>query len=98
MDEATFRKSIGYTLAKNKLSQIEILVDGIILAFVLFTGVLPWFYGRFTVKFGSSPFPLAAFLLVVGVLLALLDLPLSWHAQFRLEERFGFNTTTQKTW
>src|SRR5208282_324134 len=26
------------------------------------------------------------------------DLPLGWHAQFRLEERFGFNTTTAATW
>jgi STE24 endopeptidase len=25
-------------------------------------------------------------------------LPLDWYAQFRLEEKFGFNTTTQKIW
>jgi STE24 endopeptidase len=35
---------------------------------------------------------------VVGVLLSVPDLPLSWYAQFRLEEHFGFNTTTQRTW
>ena len=25
-------------------------------------------------------------------------LPFDWYAQFKLEERFGFNTTTMKTW
>jgi STE24 endopeptidase len=25
-------------------------------------------------------------------------LPFEWYGQFRLEEKFGFNTTTQKTW
>jgi STE24 endopeptidase len=28
----------------------------------------------------------------------MLGLPFSWYAQFKLEERFGFNTTTMKTW
>ena len=26
------------------------------------------------------------------------DLPFDWHAQFHLEERFGFNTTTAAVW
>ena len=30
----------------------------------------------------------------MGVLLSATDLPFEWHAQFHLEERFGFNTTT----
>ena len=30
--------------------------------------------------------------------LSLPGLPLDWYDQFRLEERFGFNTTTQKLW
>jgi STE24 endopeptidase len=35
---------------------------------------------------------------VAGVLLAVPGLPFNWYAQFRLEERFGFNTTTVKLW
>jgi STE24 endopeptidase len=41
---------------------------------------------------------MAGFLFVAGALLTLARLPLDWHAQFRLEERFGFNTTTRRTW
>ena len=42
--------------------------------------------------------PFLAFLFVIGLALSLAGLPLDWYAQFRLEERFGFNTTTQKLW
>jgi STE24 endopeptidase len=41
---------------------------------------------------------MAAFLLVTSVALSLPSLPLDWYDQFRLEERFGFNTTTQRLW
>ena len=41
---------------------------------------------------------MALFLFVVGLGMTLPGLPLDWIEQFRLEQRFGFNTTTQKTW
>jgi STE24 endopeptidase len=34
----------------------------------------------------------------VGVLLAIPSMPWDWVEQFRLEERFGFNTADQRTW
>src|SRR5947208_2147872 len=98
MDEPTFRKATKYTLAKTSLNQVEIVLDTIILGLALFSEFLPWFFRVFTAHFGASASALAAFIFTVGVLLAIVDLPLSWYAQFRLEERFGFNTTTQKTW
>jgi STE24 endopeptidase len=41
---------------------------------------------------------MAGFLFVTGVALSILTLPFAWYAQFKLEERFGFNTTSMKTW
>lgn len=41
---------------------------------------------------------MAAFIFAIGMALAAVGLPLAWWEQFRLEERFGFNTTTQRTW
>jgi STE24 endopeptidase len=65
---------------------------------VLFSGALPWFY-LLLQRLGGSPVWMgAAFLLATGVALAVLDLPLEWHAQFHLEERFGFNTSTPGAW
>ena len=98
MDDATYSRSVQYTLAGGRLQQLETLWNSVVLAAVLFSGLLPWGFGLFTHWFGGSTGALAAFLLATGVALSLPDLPLSWYDQFRLEERFGFNTTTQKLW
>src|ERR1700745_1247565 len=41
---------------------------------------------------------MAGFLFITAIALSILGLPFAWYAQFKLEERFGFNTTTIKTW
>src|SRR5881296_4283957 len=41
---------------------------------------------------------MASFLLFTGIALSIFSLPFAWYAQFKLEERFGFNTTSVKTW
>jgi STE24 endopeptidase len=41
---------------------------------------------------------MAGFLFVTGIALTILGLPFAWYAQFKLEQRFGFNTTTIRTW
>jgi STE24 endopeptidase len=94
----TYAKSAAYTLAKSRLEMIHMTWSDAILAAALFTGVLPWFYRVFQHAAGSTPWAGAAFLLAVGVLLSATDLPFEWHAQFHLEERFGFNTTTASVW
>ncbi|MEP6664029.1 MAG: M48 family metallopeptidase [Verrucomicrobiota bacterium] len=98
IDEPAYRKSIDYTLAKSKFHQTELGFDTAVLIAILFTGILPWFYNWFQHQAGISVWAEAAFLFAVGILLSLPGLPFSWYAQFRLEERFGFNTTTQKIW
>lgn len=96
IDADTYAKSVQYTLAKSKFHRFEITWDILILIVVLFSGVLPWAFRA--ARVGQSAWAGAAFLFMVGVALAALSLSLDWHAQFRLEERFGFNTTTLKTW
>jgi STE24 endopeptidase len=98
VDEATYRKSVQYTLANSGLRQFELTYDSIILAGVLLSGVLPWAFKAFTQSLGARPWATAGFLFLVGVALSLPGIPLAWYDQFVLEERFGFNTTTQKTW
>jgi len=41
---------------------------------------------------------MGVFLFAVGLALSLPGLPMAWYHQFKLEERFGFNTSTQKLW
>src|SRR5438093_1346599 len=96
VDPATYAKSVQYTLAKSGLSQIEDSCSAIVLVVVLFSGLLPVSFYSFTRWLGLSDWVLAGFLFAIGIVLSLPDLPLDWYAQFRLEERFGFNTTTLK--
>lgn len=98
MDEATYAKSVSYTLAKGRLEQVEATWNSAVLLAVLLSLVLPWAFHGCIQWLGGSAWAMGAFLLGVGIALSLPGLPLDWHDQFRLEERFGFNTTTQKVW
>lgn len=98
VDERTYARMVQYTLAKGSLHQVELTYHAIVLALILFSGVLPWGFTWFQQTLGSAAWVAALFLFVVGVALAIIGLPLDWYAQFRLEERFGFNTTTPRLW
>jgi STE24 endopeptidase len=98
IDEAIYRRSIDYTLAKNRFGDVTNLFDAVLLIAVLFSGVLPWAFGKFSANFGTSVWAMAGFLFVTGIALSILALPFAWYAQFKIEERFGFNTTSLKTW
>jgi STE24 endopeptidase len=98
IDAETYAKTVRYTLAKSRLHRFEVTWSILVLLVVLFSGILPRGYGWLLDVLGASVWGTAALLFVVGLVVSLLDLPFDWYAQFRLEERFGFNTTTQKLW
>jgi STE24 endopeptidase len=98
IDPATYKKSVDYTLAKSRFGRIRDAYDTAVFLLVLFSGVLPWIFGVFVDRLGSSVWAMAGFLFVVGVVMSLPGLPFDWYAQFRLEEKFGFNTTTPRIW
>ena len=98
IDEPTYRRSVNYTLAKSRFGEVVTLFDTVLLISLLFSGVLPWAFGKFMAAFGTSVLPMAGFLFAAGVASSIVGLPFAWYAQFKLEDRFGFNTTTAKTW
>ena len=85
IDEATYRRSVDYTLAKNRFGDIGGVFDAVLLIAVLFSSVLPWAFARFTASFGTSIWAMAGFLFLVGIALSILGLPFAWYAQFKLE-------------
>ncbi len=98
VDAPTYTHMVEYTLAKSRLHQIELLYNALILAVVLFSGVLPRTFAGFTQALGPAPWVMALCLFAIGMALAITGLPLDWYAQFHLEQRFGFNTTTPRLW
>ena len=98
IDEPTYKKSVAYTLEKSRLQQAELVYEAIVLLVALFSGALPAFFQWFQHQFGHSIWSGAGFLFATTVLLSIFDLPFDWYSQFRLEQKFGFNTTTLKLW
>jgi STE24 endopeptidase len=98
MDEATHARSVQYTLARSRVSRFDDTYRTVILLLVLFGGALPRGFDVFRRCLGDSAGSNAAFLFAIGLAVTLPGLPVEWFEQFRLEERFGFNTSTQRTW
>ncbi|MGA2748914.1 MAG: M48 family metallopeptidase [Verrucomicrobiota bacterium] len=98
IDPPTYARSVQYTLARGRLDQIQTTYDAVTLAVALFSGVLPWALSLFTHWLGASAWSMSACLFSVGIALAVLALPFDWYDQFKLEQRFGFNTTTPRLW
>jgi STE24 endopeptidase len=98
IDEPTYKKSVAYTLAKGRLGNVEDSFNAAVLVAALFSGLLPWAFQLFSRGLGQSAWAMAAFLFATGLAISLPAWPLDWYAQFRLEQQFGFNTSTQTIW
>lgn len=92
------RKAADYTIAKTRLSMIEVGLHGALLVCWTLLGGLTAL-NQFLLTF-LSPGLLQQVALVLCFALAanLVELPISWYQTFRLEQHFGFNKTTLKTW
>lgn len=99
MDDATYRKSVAYTLARSRFGSLREVFDTLVLALVVFGGVLPWLYAAVVAWGGPTAlWSRALFILIAGVLLTVPGLPFDWWEQFRIEARFGFNQSTPRLW
>ncbi len=99
MDQEIYNRSVDYTLARNRLELLSIWYGAGVLAVVLFSGILPWFYHLFF-ESGSNVHVLKGSLFLTAVYLGFFftGLPIDYYSSFRLEERFGFNRSTTGLW
>ena len=98
MDPATYAKAGRYTLAKLRFGSIEETSETLVLAVVIFSGILPRLYIPFQTWAPDGAWNGAFYLLAMGALLGVPSLPFDWWGQFRLEQRFGFNQSTFRLW
>jgi STE24 endopeptidase len=98
VDPERLAKTTAYTLEQSRVGLVESLLDTTLLIVFLFGGILP-VYDRWIASFSDS-FVLRGllfFLVLYGVQF-LVGIPFSLYSTFRLEARYGFNTTTPKIW
>jgi len=98
MDPPTYRRSVEYTLALSRFGRWSDAWEVLVVLVLLFSGVLPASFGAVRGLLGAGAWADAAWIFGVGVAVSLASLPFEAWAQFRLEQRFGFNTTTVATW
>ena len=95
---AAHRKAADYTVAKQRLSMLHVLVDALLLLAMTLGGglaaIVAWTEG-----IPASPLWRDVLLFAAaGIVYGAVNLPFSWWHTFRIEERFGFNRMTLGLW
>ncbi|NOQ80809.1 MAG: M48 family metalloprotease [Gammaproteobacteria bacterium] len=92
------QKAADYTIAKEKLGNVELLI-GITLVFIWTLGGGLELLDQYVRTFQLEPiYTGVLFILLMGFISSFIDIPMGLYNTFVLEEKFGFNRTTFKVW
>ncbi len=92
------RKAAAYTIARTRLGLIDTFLGAVVLVVLTLLGGLQWIASQLETWLVTGLAFQVALVATVAALLGLIDLPLSWVRQFRLEAKFGFNRMTPALW
>ena len=95
---AAHQKAADYTLAKLRLSNLDVFVSHAVLLGWTLMGGLDAMNQWLLASLGSGMTQQIALLTGVVVLGSLIELPFAWWRTFKLEAAFGFNKTTPALW
>lgn len=88
------QKAADYTVAKVKLSVIDLFSSTIVLLVLTLFGGLQWLSSHLITMFGTGMIYQLGLLVSFAIITSLIGLPLDYYRQFVLEQRFGFNKMT----
>ncbi len=92
------KKAADYTIAKEKLGNVELLIATTLLFIWTLGGGLEYL-DQYVRGYQLEPlYSGVIFILLMGFISSLFDIPMSIYNTFVLEEKFGFNRTTFKVW
>ena len=92
------QKAADYTVAQGRFGLIALLHGTLLLLIWTVGGGLNALNNLFAPWFASPMWQQLGLLAGFAFISSLLDLPLDWYRTFRLEARFGFNTSTVRLW
>ncbi|HKP96301.1 MAG TPA: M48 family metallopeptidase [Fibrobacteria bacterium] len=93
-DADTFARSRAYALERLSFDGFSLLYSAVVTFVLLFSGLLPWFDRLLARTFTGELHRGALFLAGILAVQVLIKLPLTLHATFRIEGKYGFNTMT----
>jgi STE24 endopeptidase len=93
------QRAADYTMARVRLGIVDLALGAAVLLVLTLLGGLQWLHDVLVAALPEHPLVRGVTLVVgVAVLTGIVELPVSWYRQFRLEQRFGFNRMTMKLW
>tara|TARA_B100001123_G_C15326606_1_gene1029755 strand:+ start:1619 stop:2860 length:1242 start_codon:yes stop_codon:yes gene_type:complete len=97
-DDTEYKTSQEYTLAQSKFGLLTGSIKLVLLLVFWFAGGFNYIDER-VLEFGwNDIWSGVAFIGIISIALLILNIPLSLYSTFVIEERFGFNKTTYKTY
>lgn len=98
VDPAVLQKISNYTLETSRLGIAESIVRNVILIAFLFGGIIG-LYDRWIASLsGSFLWSGVLFFLIILYAETAVDIPFSLYRNFAIENKYGFNTMTFRTW
>jgi len=88
------RRAAAYTVAKQRLAMIETAIGAAVLLALTLCGGLQWIGDQLGAWLGHGLWFQLALAASVVLIVSLVDLPIEWFRQFRIEQAFGFNRMT----
>jgi STE24 endopeptidase len=96
VDEKKLSEMERYTRDNTKFGTCETIVSKAVFLIIILSGLLPWFLDLI----GGFHYLVAGLLFFAfpGLISFLAGIPFDYYHTFHIEERFGFNTSTIRTW
>ncbi len=95
IDERKYRDIVSYSVDKARFGMLEQVVTSLFLLVLILSGFLPFLDGTLP---GSRIIHGLLFLLLIIMILHVVEIPFDYYHTFVIEEKFGFNKSSLKTW
>lgn len=96
-DEEKYAKQQKYSMAQYKFNTVMASVNVAISLAALAIGFYGWVDGALREVINNNILLSVSFLVVLNILSSIIDIPFSYYSTFKIEEDFGFNKSTKKT-
>ncbi len=97
-DEKEYQRQQDYSKVNYKFGRYIAYITFVLVVAILYFGLFGWLDSYIYDKLTQNPIWQALiFFGIIGLASDLLGMPFDWYSTFNIEERFGFNKTTPKT-